>query len=612
MKAGEKSLTFLRDQIVYVVPYFQRGYVWDEDNWDGIWQELTADRKDCFLGSIILKAEEYPGREESCKTIIDGQQRLTTLTILLRTIHDYYKEKGADSETLSRFKELLFYKTTEWLETGSVTTETCKVEHSRLNKEDYSNVIEGKVNPNSIIIGSEKENISPSRILRCYKFFSEKMTHASSEEINRIRNKLIVDQSKILVVIDLNNNEDEQIIFDTINSTGVKLTASDIIKNALFQNIQTANNKREDLFIRYWQKQFEEDDQTVNAWLETKGLGQNQRTYIDLFFYSFAVIKGFYDVSSDKISDLATKYKEFIKDLSSDQTEELVKEICGYAQKYRDTFIGFDSLTSYRYSDTKNRLMQMLEYIKITAFDSFILYAVKEHDEYTQETMFTNLERYIIRHYIVGNTSKMKSFATDAAAMIRGTFDFSSQLKDDLISDFRLENALKDINNNKAKLLLFWVELFRHTDKNSDLYNTPLNFAYELEHVMPQAWEENWGLNVLPILDENGNIIPEEDATRQRKEAIYQIGNMTLLTSRLNKKLSNYKFHDKINGALIGKKQHDGMKDFAALSITKEVIKETTWDEKKIYARTSKLSGEIKNIWPAEIYKPNNNNEEKI
>ena len=66
MEAKEKSLTFLREQFVYIVPYFQRGYVWNEDNWDGIWQELTAKRNDCFLGSIILKREKYLGREEEC------------------------------------------------------------------------------------------------------------------------------------------------------------------------------------------------------------------------------------------------------------------------------------------------------------------------------------------------------------------------------------------------------------------------------------------------------------------------------------------------------------------------------------------------------------------
>ena len=83
MEAKEKALTFLREQIIYIVPYFQRGYVWDEENWEGIWQELTAKREDCFLGSIILKKERYPGRAEVCKTIIDGQQRITALEAMV-------------------------------------------------------------------------------------------------------------------------------------------------------------------------------------------------------------------------------------------------------------------------------------------------------------------------------------------------------------------------------------------------------------------------------------------------------------------------------------------------------------------------------------------------
>lgn len=602
MKASEKSLTFLRDQIIYIVPYFQRGYVWDENNWEGIWEELTANRDDCFLGSIILKAEEYSGREESCKTIIDGQQRLTTLTILLRALLDYYEEKGTDAETLLHFKELLFYRSTQWLESGSETVEVCKIEHSRLNVEDYTNVIEGKVDLKTIITDPAEGKVS-SKILRCYKYFSDRLSSASFKDVGRIRNKLIVDKSKILVVIDLNNGENEQIIFDTINSTGVKLTASDIIKNAIFQNIKTTTSKRDALYSQYWQKQFEENDEVVESWLGTKGIGQNQRTYIDLFFYCFAIIKGFYNVASDKISDLATKYKEYIKNFTSDETTAFVKEICEYAQEYRDTFIGFDSLTSYRFTDDKNRLMQILETTKITAFDAFILYAVKNFNESKQAATFKNLERYVMRHYIIGNTTKMGSFTTDAAAMIQDNFDFNKELSDDLVSNVRLEDSLERINNNKAKLILFWVELHRHTDKSSDLYDTPLNYAYELEHVMPQAWQENWGLDVLPIKDAAGNDVPEEDAIRQRKEAVYQIGNMTLLTSRLNKKLQNYSFADKVNGALISRKQRDGMKKYASLSITKEVISvdPLVWDEAHIYKRTASLTKEIESIWPVEV-----------
>ncbi len=140
MKASEESITFLRDQYYYIVPYFQRPYVWKEDNWEGIWKELSADRADSFLGSIILKEEDYPHHQEKCRTIIDGQQRLTTLTILIRAMMDYYISRGAtDSETLQHFKELIFYRSTKWLDSGVETTELCRIEHSRLNRKHSCN-----------------------------------------------------------------------------------------------------------------------------------------------------------------------------------------------------------------------------------------------------------------------------------------------------------------------------------------------------------------------------------------------------------------------------------------------------------------------------------------
>ncbi len=600
MKASEKPLTFLRDQFIYIVPYFQRGYVWDETNWDGIWQELSAKRSDSFLGSIILKEEEYPNREEKCKTIIDGQQRLTTLTILLRAMLDYYVAKGAtDYDTLQHFKELIFYRSTQWLESGTVTTEMCRIEHSRLNKKDYTDIIEGKVSVDKIVMESEQGETS-TKILRCYKFFLEKLENATNEEVNIVRQKLILDSSKILVVIDLNEKENEQAIFDTINSTGVKLTASDIIKNALFQKIKQSGAALESFYAETWQKCFEDTDETQDAWLETKGIGQNQRSNIDLFFYSFAIIEGFFDVPGDKMSDLAVKYKEYINQFNIDEAKAFIRKICEYANIYMDTFIGFDDITGYSYNDGKVRLLQILNAVKITAFDPFILYALKNYDEETQIDQFKKLECYVMRHYVIGNTTKMGRFLVDAVDMINGSFDFDEKLSDELISDVRLERSLTYVNNIKAKLILFWVELHRHIKKESDLYNTPLNYAYELEHIMPQKWAGHWGLDILPILDENGQLLPTDVAARLRSEAVYEIGNMTLLSSKLNKELQNYSFKDKVEGAVISKKQRFGMKKFASLSISKEVIQldPLVWNEEQIHKRTESLTEEVKQIWP--------------
>ena len=117
---------------------------------------------------------------------------------------------------------------------------------------------------------------------------------------------------------------------------------------------------------------------------------------------------------------------------------------------------------------------------------------------------------------------------------------------------------------------------------------------------MPQKWDEYWKVDVLPVLDENGEPVPDELAEQTRKQAVYEIGNMTLLSSKLNRKLQNFSFEAKVNGAVIDKKLRPGMKEFASLSITKEVIGRDplVWNEAGIHERTEKLSAEIKLLWP--------------
>lgn len=606
MKASEKSLTFLKEQVIYIVPYFQRGYVWDETNWEGIWEELTAPRKDCFLGSIILKKDKTIVRDdegynvcENPKTIIDGQQRLTTLTILLRALYDYYSEKE-DEEFLHYFDDLFLYRYVKHQKSGRKTFRRCNIEHSRLNQAEYRAIIEGKVDRESLLEQRNNTSEAQSKLLSCYQFFTNKIISATEKELDLICEKLTLDESEILVVINLDEDENEQVIFDTINSTGVKLTASDIIKNALFHKISKSPAAMDDLYRATWQKTFEENQELLSKWLDPKGIGQNQRSNIDHFFYSFAIIKGFFRVPGDKMTELAQRYKEYISNFSEAETEAFIYEICEYASIYEDTFMEFDEVTSYRYDDARNRLLQILGAIKITAFDPFILYAINTYDEKDEVNIFKKLETYVLRHYVIGNTSKMGSFLVDAVNMINGTFDFDSELLDDLISNDRLESALKNLTNVKAKLLLFWIELHRHIKPESDLSVASLKYSFELEHIMPQKWPDHWWFDVLPVLDENGERLPDDEAAKIRRAAVYEIGNMTLLTSKLNKELQNYCFKDKVNGREIRGKFRPGMKEFASLQITKEVIQTEPqeWDEIRISERTNRLAKEVEQIWP--------------
>ena len=147
-------------------------------------------------------------------------------------------------------------------------------------------------------------------------------------------------------------------------------------------------------------------------------------------------------------------------------------------------------------------------------------------------------------------------------------------------------------SNKLATLLLFWVELYKRSISNADLKK--LSYAFTLEHIMPQKWEQYWSTQVLPVYSDNGELEENEEAAKRiRSDAIYQIGNMTLLTGKLNTSLRNYDFARKVNGE--GRKR--SMKELADCIITREILELPSWKEADIYNRTAELSEIISQIW---------------
>ena len=106
MKAFESSLSFLADHNInkLVIPFFQRRYVWNEDNWHEMLATLQNQEIQPFLGSIILK------RHENNETdIVDGQQRLTTLTLLTKAIYDSFEKSERENGELKKHIETILF-----------------------------------------------------------------------------------------------------------------------------------------------------------------------------------------------------------------------------------------------------------------------------------------------------------------------------------------------------------------------------------------------------------------------------------------------------------------------------------------------------------------------
>lgn len=592
MNSQAKALTFLADESCVEIPFFQREYVWTQRNWDDLLTDLLEFKKSHFLGSLILKQTKPVTGEPKKVLVIDGQQRLTTLSILIKAIYDLFDEETKKNASAELIK-YLFYK-----KYATDKNYNIKISHSRLDRGDFKKII-GSVEDNIITSYSEVDSINEnsSNILKCYKFFFDELKQKDEETRDNLFNMLLNPEKKILVIIDLDSDDNEQSIFDTINSAGIRLTGTDIVKNALFQRaIELYGNKAAiDYYKEYWEKVFIKDEEERAFWNTQKATGRLLRDNSEILLQTIAIIKGIFDPEKNSLSDLPDLYKEQINNSNEVSLKILIEDIKNYADIYRTYIPNFDSSSLFSYEDKLNRLFHILNVCEISTFHPYIIYLIKEYGVDSPDCIsrIQLLEQYVIKRFIAKENSKNYN------KLCKDLILDDSLLKDmaQEIDSIKILNSIKSIPNKTATLILFWIELYRRYSDSKQAVKE-LKYNYSLEHIMPQKWEEFWS-NV-PVYDENNQVIKnEDDAKIKRYSRIYSLGNMTLLNSKLNTSLRNYQFSRKIEGE--GRKK--GIRSYGDLSITKDDILnpyddgDKNWDERNINKRELKLFQEIKTIW---------------
>ena len=297
MDAGKRTINdIFNGSRVLEIPFFQRAYVWGEEQWERLLEDAEntcRSNEPYFMGSAILK-QQPTGTSSNygdVRTIIDGQQRLTTLSILLKVL------------CLKTGKMNLFDKRFRLDDDSAV------LKHNHNDIEAYTYIMD--LTTEEII--QKKDNVS-----RAYEYFRKNV------DPNRISFEAITNKM-LFVVIDLSPEEDEQQIFDAINSLGVKLTTAELLKNFFF--------KRDDLqaYAVYWKDIFEKDEETKTYWDREITAGRFRRSFIDLFFYAYLQIKiqdATLGVTAEdklqfsKVDKLFESYKKFIdKYYAGDRSE---------------------------------------------------------------------------------------------------------------------------------------------------------------------------------------------------------------------------------------------------------------------------------------------------
>ena len=605
MKAEAQSFASIMANKYIEVPFFQREYVWEEKNWRDLIDNLLDVDDTHFLGSVILKLR---GTRDGVAewSIIDGQQRLTTLSLLfdicckvLQQInHEFYEEKR---------KEMLFIKTQA--PNGQGMALVPKLRHSETDRGAFE----------TCVLGHSSHPLRSNGVLECHEWFKNHFVQNEAdaiEDARRIFNLLTDWQRPILVGIELHESDNEQSIFDTINSAGVRLTAADTIKNHLFQRLlDLSGNEHVDevvgVYEQFWKMTFSDSSETLNYWSSEFSQGRINRTAQEILLHCVAVVEGFYDPNRHSTNELATCYKEHIDNIDSASVlRDFAENIACYAKRYRDFFGSVADGYLYQFNDVCGKTLNILRSCDTSTFDPLILKLLTDHPPAEDGTISEELRKgldaiaqYVLLHVVCGESTK--NFNKECSMAIAGTKTLAEHLVEKVsegrISDEGVRSGLKRMKHNTiARCILFWLELKRRSHQFSDI-NALHDTTMSLEHIMPQKWMEFWPVSMPPVVDaETGVVLNRPDVAELRKCAVYEIGNMALVNQKLNTSIRNRAIREKVlgNGP---RKPGLGASD---MLYTKDVVGLVTgnnflWNEKTIRDRTNKLTEEFLATWGA-------------
>ncbi len=572
------------------IPFYQRRYVWENthlerfvDDIDGV----ITHGNDHFMGPLILKKQDTGIKEKpsELRAVIDGQQRLTTFMILFKCLHDKFNPNGEENNTF--FKNLLF---------SHYGDNQLILAHNHNDKEIFETIMKSSTSDNLL----SKDNSAKhehNKVFNCYKYLTGEVVRKKDWDFDKCQQLA----SKVyFFLVDLEGQqEDPQQIFDSLNSTGKDLSTGDLIKNALFRE------NEEKLYKKTWQKTFENTNDGIGEeegyfWTKIVGAQNFKRSNLDIFLFSYLLLyhkKQELDAPKNdrlyRIESLFNNYQVIINRATKQKVKtsktDFILGLAEAAELYREN-INHEKLDEFIVPqspiDSINIVVFGFPIIALIPYLMFILSEAKLED---RNDMILLLVNYFIRRMGV------RARATDYG----GTGGFTSFIRRDIRTKDSLIKALSNfgennrfptdeyfskhfkevnLNNRHSKTLLYLIEQFLHTAKDS---RAPKSYSnYQLEHIMPQKWLEHW-----PLTNDN----PDNRATRD--SALRTIGNLTLLTAKLNGKLQNQGWEKKRDDGL--KKHSSGMKILANNLLTND-----KWDENTIVERSEFLTEQVLKLWP--------------
>lgn len=610
----------------YTVPLFQRAYVWTlEGQWEPLWEDIERQAEHClvvlaqggqvqtshFLGAVVLNVAKVLGRGLSRSEVIDGQQRLTTLQILLAALRDYARAVGdevaddAERLTLNPVKD-------------SKSDERFKVWPTNADRDVFSTVLSAG-GLDTLLSAYGRGNGALPRMVEAYQYFYGRIGEfvETDQEPERRADRLYAllhafKTSLQVVVIELEDRDDPQVIFETLNARGQPLLPSDLIRNTVFLEASAKGLDADGMYDTYW-RPFDEirtemrgDSGEDRFWHLEERQGRFVRPRIDLFMFHDLTVR------TERELNIGRLFREF-RDWyarSGLAPEPYLASIKVRAEDFAQLLapVGKDRLSIFarrlRSLDTSTVHPILLLLMELTRNG----FSVERRDQ-----AITDLESYLVRRFVCQMTTKnYNSFFLGLlrrmAQASRAGEDAASALREELLrpegsavvwpsdAEFRSGWLNKPLyvksRADRSAMVLKALNDALHSTKTETI---TIDGQLTVEHLLPQSPS----LEDYPYPLENELPLGDDEMPDTRRDRLtHTVGNLTLLTQPLNSSVSNGPFPTKLQEIV----KHS---DLRLNALFRDPAQHpATWNEAQIRQRGEDLFQTALLIWPKPVANP--------
>jgi len=631
MDAKARDLNQIFDSTIsFQIPLFQRPYVWrEEQNWAPLWEDIqglmdhrlrTQKSRAHFLGAVVLEQMRNVAGSIETHQVIDGQQRFTTLQIFMIAARDICHELDS-GKYYERFADLVGNKPTK----VDYDHERYKVWPTNSDREAFKLVhgmgglepLEQRLKEQSGLLEQNQQ------VIDGYRYFYRQLDLWLRGELDEELGEGEWDQDERLdalwqvvsnalqvVVINLSDEDESQVIFETLNARGTQLLPADLIKNYLFRRAQSEGQDIEALYEQYW-KAFD-----AKFWRKEVKQGRSKRPRIDLFLQHYLALMLREDVRSGHLFEA---FKEYVITLEEggpgspltaqpNGIEAHLKSLSRYARAFRN----------FAEPAARSRLAVFLD--RLQAVDTATVYPLLllasdqllPTDQAEFDRVLVVLESFLVRRMVCSMTGKNynRLFIDVIKALDRRKEISAKALQESLQANegdsvrFPTDEELQDAILNspiyqrlaqyKTRAVLGAIDLAQD-DRKSEALPLPGNLT--IEHIMPVKWQENWQMSEDVVGD------PEKRLafSQERNRRLHTLGNLTLITGSLNPALSNAPWEEK----------RPELCKYSKLNLNRYFHPPTAgepepdplhvWNEATIELRGQNLYKTAKSIWPYEV-----------